>query len=106
MKYMIQRVSGMGKVVRLGDKCGWLGELLCYINKFDDYEFGKGRYLYDVRTEGGGGVVTQYMTNTTDRLREMQTKGRGQKIPKFVWTSFKYRPQSRSRGRYPPLCSS
>ena len=100
---MIQRVSGMGKVVRLGDKCGWLGELLCYINKFDGDKFGNGQYLYDVRTEGGVGVI-QYVTNTTDRLREMQTKGRGQKIPKFVWTSFKYRPQS--RGRYPPLCSS
>ena len=34
----------------------------------------KGRYLYDVRTEGGGGV-TQYVTNTTDRLRECVTKG-------------------------------
>ena len=34
----------------------------------------KGRYLYDVRTEGGRGV-TQYVTNTTDRLRECVTKG-------------------------------
>ena len=34
----------------------------------------KGRYLYDVRTERGEGV-TQYVTNTTDRLREMRTGG-------------------------------
>ena len=38
--------------------------------------FGKGRYLNDVRTEGGGGV-TQYVTNTTDRLRVCVTKGGG-----------------------------
>ena len=36
----------------------------------------KGRYLYDVRTEGGGGV-DHYVTNTTDRLRECVTKGGG-----------------------------
>ena len=54
--------------------------------------FGKGRYLNDVRTEGGGGV-TQYVTNTTDRLRECVTKrGRGSKIPKILRTYFKYRP--------------
>ena len=35
-----------------------------------------GRYLNDVRTEGGGGV-TQYVKNTTDRLRECVTKGGG-----------------------------
>ena len=39
-----------------------------------------GRYLYDVRTEGGG--VTQYVTNTTDRLRECMTKGGGVQNPK------------------------
>ena len=39
----------------------------------------KGRYLNDVRTERGRGV-TQYVTNTTDRLRECVTKGgRGSK---------------------------
>ena len=36
----------------------------------------KGRYLYDVRTEGERGV-TQYVTNTTDMLRECMTKGGG-----------------------------
>ena len=50
----------------------------------------KGRYLNDVRTEGGGGV-TQYVTNTTDRLRECVTKW-GAQIPKILRTSFKYRP--------------
>ena len=37
-------------------------------------ERSEGRYLYDVRTEGGRGVI-QYVTNTTDRLRECVTKG-------------------------------
>ena len=41
----------------------------------------KGRYLYDVRTEWGRGV-TQYVTNTTDRLRECMTKGGGVQNPK------------------------
>ena len=36
----------------------------------------------------GGGGVTQYVTNTTDRLRECVTKGgRGSKIPKILRTS-------------------
>ena len=41
----------------------------------------KGRYLYDVRTEGGERGVTQYVTNTTDRLRECVTKGGGVQNP-------------------------
>ena len=35
-----------------------------------------GRYLYDVRTEGGRGVA-RHVTNTTDKLRECVTKGGG-----------------------------
>ena len=34
----------------------------------------RGDYLYDVRTDGGRGV-SQYVTNTSDRLRECVTKG-------------------------------
>ena len=45
-----------------------------YINIYNAQTQDEGRYLYDVRTEGGGGG-TQYVTNTTDRLRECVTKG-------------------------------
>ena len=52
-----------------------------YMNMNEDLRMG--RYLNDVRTEGGRGV-SQYVTNNTDRLRECVTKGgRGSKIPKI-----------------------
>ena len=39
----------------------------------------KGPYIKDVRTEGGGGFknCSILRTNSTDRLREMRTRGRG-----------------------------
>ena len=56
-----------------------------------------GRYLNDVRTEGGGGFKNYPIlrTNSTDRLREMRMKGGGgSKNPKILRTSFKYGPQN------------
>ena len=55
----------------------------------------KGASFKYVRTEGGGGFGNcQIMwTNSTDRLREMRTKGGGgSKIPKFVRTHFMEAP--------------
>ena len=41
----------------------------------------KGPFMKDVRTEGGGGLRYLYLqilrTNSTDRLREIQTRGEG-----------------------------
>ena len=44
---------------------------------------GRGRYLNDVRTEGGGSKNCSILgTNSTDRLREMQMKGGGGGVKK------------------------
>ena len=52
----------------------------------------EGRYLNDVRTEGGGVKNCPILrTNSTDRLREMRMKG-GSNNLKILLTSFKYGP--------------
>ena len=55
---------------------------------------GCGRYLNEVRTEGGGGLKNCPIlrTNSTDRLREMRMRGGVSKNPKIVRASFKYGP--------------
>ena len=64
-----------------------------YYDNMGQTKSNKGRYLNDVRTEGGGGV-TPYVTNTTDRLRECVTRGEGVQNPEnFGNVIFKYRPK-------------
>ena len=51
--------------------------LLHYLPPSQSQQACKGPPIYDVRTEGGGGLENQLIlqTNSTDRLREMWTKG-------------------------------
>ena len=46
----------------------------------------QGQSIYDVRTEGEGGLENWLilLTNSTDRLCEMRTKGGGSKFPEIL----------------------
>ena len=63
--------------------------------KFPRLPLFRGPCTYDVRTEGGGGLKNCPIlrTNSSDRLREMRTRGRGEsKIPKILRTSYVHGP--------------
>ena len=52
---------------------------------------GEGRYLNDVRMEGGGEGVQKYQNFEDKQLKKFE-QGGGAKSPRILWTSFKDGP--------------
>ena len=52
----------------------------------------KGPYFYDIRTEGGGVVGQNVTIVMICCLNRTETRGRGDKNPKILWTLFTYGP--------------
>ena len=65
--------------IRMFCERDWVTVTLLFSHTQEIYWYVKGRFIYYVRTEGGWGVqkLTKTANGSTDRLRDMRTKGVG-----------------------------